>query len=245
MRENLNQVFSDNSDNENNDENRRRFFIYGAGRYSGRESEEKIRRGEQPEKAMLTDRDLWEYEKFLQIDAGELAGKTILDLGSGEFQKFARQLAHRFSDTKIICLDASLAKRHGDFLLSESQRARKINLISALFTKLPFQSNSFDAVFSLFGTLYLTTSESKRVNIGEIARILKPGGAARLYPYYDRPYDAPLDEVAAACGVSYEIIPHSPSLPALRGKDHFSEAMQKAGAYGNEGMLILKKLLQA
>ncbi len=241
MRENASGVFSENG---SDGEIRRRFFnrVKKEEEHSFlKRLEERIKIGEQPEKAILTDRDLREYEKFLQIDAKELEGKKILDLGSGEFQKFARRLTRRFPDTEVVCLDASLARRRSDFLLSESQRGQKMNLVSALFTKLPFQNNSFDVVLSLYGTLYLTTPESKKANLEEIARVLKSGGEARLYPYFHRPYDAPLDEIANSCGVSCEIIRRAQLLPASRGKDHFSDAMRKMSAFGNEGLLLVKK----
>ncbi|MBI5147787.1 MAG: class I SAM-dependent methyltransferase [Parcubacteria group bacterium] len=239
MREKPNQVFGNS---EGDGENRRRFLSRHAKeeeRHFLEKLEQKIKRGEQFEKAMLTDRDLREYEKFLQLNAQELEGKEILDLGSGEFQKFGRQLTRQFPDTKVTCLDASLAKRHADFLLREDQRKQKLNLSAALFTKLPFKNNSFDIVLSLYGTLYLTTPESKKENIKEIIRVLRNGGEARLYPYYNRTNEAILDEIANASGIRCNLIERA--LPAAHGKDHFSSALRKMSYCGDDGLLVIKK----
>lgn len=43
-------------------------------------------------KGTLTDRGLQEYEVILGFKEEELEGKTVLDLGSGATEKFARDL---------------------------------------------------------------------------------------------------------------------------------------------------------
>jgi SAM-dependent methyltransferase len=53
------------------------------------------------------------------------------------------------------------------------------------FTSLPFSDNSFDLAFDR-AAISLTTREGAQVAVGELARVVKPGGRVLLTPYSDR-----------------------------------------------------------
>lgn len=144
--------------------------------------ERSIESGEKPELSRMTDRELFEYQGFLELNPEQLAGKAILDLGSGHLQRFARQLEQRYPNTRVTCLDASLAQRHEQ--VQKKQKEQKLELTAGLFTHLPFRDGSFDTIVSLYGTpMYLDNFEAAKRSVEEIIRVLKRGGEARLFPF--------------------------------------------------------------
>lgn len=127
--------------------------------------------------------------------------KTILDIGSGT-ARVERYLRDRKDiDTRVISLDPkydpesieSYDKNDKKEIkkLMDLNKQLRLNLVRGGIEDLPFKNESFDiAISHLFFPAYVVwprdTNEinRKRVEqgVGEILRVLKPGGEARLYP---------------------------------------------------------------
>lgn len=132
----------------------------------------------------LTDRPLDDYLSFLHLNLEDLKNKKILDLGSGKYQKFARQLKEKFNDTEIVCLDISLVfkTRRIDKQLHYQQQKQPLPLLAGEFVDLPFKNDSFDYVLSLYSLSYLKTFEAYVSALAEILRVVKPGGRVHIFP---------------------------------------------------------------
>jgi len=95
---------------------------------------------------------------------GDLSGKRILDVGCGK-GRFARVLNQRYPAAQIVALDLSEAMLR--FVPAQ------INTCSGTMTSLPFASASFDCAYA---TESLEHAVDISTAVGEMCRILKPGG---------------------------------------------------------------------
>jgi len=95
---------------------------------------------------------------------GDLSGKRILDAGCGK-GRFARVLKERYPAAQIAALDLSEAMLR--FVPAS------ISACSGTMTSLPFASASFDCVYA---TESLEHAVDISAAVGEMCRILKPGG---------------------------------------------------------------------
>ncbi|MCC6395011.1 MAG: methyltransferase domain-containing protein [Bryobacterales bacterium] len=95
---------------------------------------------------------------------GDLSGKRILDAGCGK-GRFARVLKERYPAAQIAALDLSEAMLR--FVPAP------ISACSGTMTALPFGSASFDCVYA---TESLEHAVDIGTAVGEMCRILKPGG---------------------------------------------------------------------
>lgn len=111
--------------------------------------------------------------------------RNVLDLGCG-WQTVTGELARRSSGT-IVAADSN-ARAFG--VRSEGcQSAQRVNCDAA---RLPFRSGGFDLVFCQFALLWFGTSAA----IGEIRRVLRPGGVlVAIEPDYGGLIEFP-DEIA-------------------------------------------------
>ena len=101
------------------------------------------------------------------------AGETLLDVGcgSGALLRFARR---RSPSARLVGLDVDAAVLR--LALAKSRpEPTPIQLVQAPADDLPFGAGSFDAVVSSLAFHHLATAE-KRAAVGEIYRVLKPGG---------------------------------------------------------------------
>ena len=110
--------------------------------------------------------------KYLNIKAGE----QVLEIGYGTGQSL-KQMAKLVGETgKINGLDISFG-----MLKVAEKRLKKVDLLNRVELKcgdavsLPYQVDKFDAVFMSFTLELFDTSEIPIV-LGEIRRVLKPGG---------------------------------------------------------------------
>lgn len=133
----------------------------------------------------LTDRPLDSYLLFLHLALEDLKNKKILDLGSGKYQTFARQLKEKCKDVEIICFDISFASktRRVDKQLSYQQQKQPLSLLAGEFIDLPFKDDSFDYVLSLYSLNYLKNFEACVAALSEILRVVKPGGRVHIFPF--------------------------------------------------------------
>lgn len=137
--------------------------------------------------ASQADGGLKEYEHELGFFREQLKGKTILDLGSGTTDKFARELNEAGIDAKVISLSPDLLTSHS----AKAQRERaapnwRMSGVSTIAQQLPFKDASFDMIFGVYSVTYYAPEEHDvKAWVREIGRTLKSGGEARLYPVHD------------------------------------------------------------
>ncbi|PIT88820.1 MAG: hypothetical protein COU29_00360 [Candidatus Magasanikbacteria bacterium CG10_big_fil_rev_8_21_14_0_10_36_32] len=152
--------------------------------------------------ACLTKRGLSEYMDIFDITDDEMddPNMTMLDLGSGLKQEFARQAKEEGYKSKIISVDPrlglsleedlSLLSRHSPReigRISERISARQNlpdNSLSAIAQALPFKDKSFDRVFALWSVPYyiITTPEEIKIVLKEMLRVVKDGGVIKAHP---------------------------------------------------------------
>ncbi|OGC55657.1 hypothetical protein A2797_01155 [candidate division WWE3 bacterium RIFCSPHIGHO2_01_FULL_48_15] len=143
----------------------------------------------------VTDRSLSEYQELLDLPILELKDKTVLDIGSGKHETFAKEAAQKGAN--VISINPYL-KFPGyreellkgpdaweRFVARFRAKAKEPNgnrsSIAALGQDLPFKDEVFDIVTSVFAVPHYLTDESDVVrSFDEIARVLKPGGKAFL-----------------------------------------------------------------
>jgi SAM-dependent methyltransferase len=121
---------------------------------------------------------------FARFDEGR--GRTVLEIGTGmgaDHQQWARH-----APRLLVGMDlTSRAVAHTrDRLASSGHRSR---LVVADSESLPFPSAAFDLVYS-WGVIHHTPDTPAAV--GEIRRVLKPGGVARVMIYHSRSIAAAL-----------------------------------------------------
>ncbi len=144
---------------------------------------------------VTTGRGLVEYEERLQFNRNNLAGKYILDLGSG-VAKFEEELCEYYVDKELkphlICLDIAYDFQQsgaGKALLDKKIYALRerfpteISFVAGLFSVLPFSERTFDYVFSLYAfPLHIKEEKFFEKGLHEIIRVLKIGGTAKVAP---------------------------------------------------------------
>ena len=107
---------------------------------------------------------LWKATRDL-----DLAGKDVLDVGSGTGDLYDR-LISRFPTMRFFATDVSAG------MLAQSPVPAERKYTGHAYDH-PFAQRSFDAVFMLGVTTYLSPEELEK-NLAFIARSLKPGGTA-------------------------------------------------------------------
>jgi SAM-dependent methyltransferase len=111
-------------------------------------------------------------EADLQVlgDPAGLAGRQALELGSG-----AGQCARWLRSRGAVAFGLDLSERqleHSRRL--DEQTGIAVPSVCGTATALPFADGSFDLVFSSFGALQFVAEAA--VMVGEVARVLRPGG---------------------------------------------------------------------
>lgn len=132
------------------------------------------------------DNSLKVYEVDLGFSREQLAGKTVLDLGTGTTDRLARELKEADIDTNVVSLSPDLHTSTGaKYALELEHPGWRRRGVSGIAQRLPFQDNSFDMILGLYSVTYYTWSESQmQAWVREFARTLKPGGEVRLGPAY-------------------------------------------------------------
>ncbi len=132
------------------------------------------------------DRSLEVYEKELGIPVTkEFLGEKVLDLGSGEKTRFAKEAAKR--GVQVYSLNPNLSyQKHRSILKKGLEKDEKEFFTAGLAQELPFKSNVFDSVLSMWAVPYYIEKdqEEQETTLREIIRVLKPGGKAFLSPVF-------------------------------------------------------------
>lgn len=108
-------------------------------------------------------------ERDLRV-LGEVAGRRVLELGSGAGQ-CARWL--RSQGAESYGLDLSERQLQHSRRLDDATGIT-VPSVCGTATHLPFPDDAFDIVFSAFGALQFVADGA--VMVGEVARVLRPGG---------------------------------------------------------------------
>jgi sarcosine/dimethylglycine N-methyltransferase len=105
--------------------------------------------------------------------AGSLAGKHVLDLGSG-YGGAARVLAGEYG-ANVTCLNLSAVENERNRALTrEAGLEDRITVVDGSFDSVPFPAESFDLVWSQDAILH---APNRRAVLDEVVRVLKPGGS--------------------------------------------------------------------
>ena len=116
---------------------------------------------------------LWGPEGVREDDVsllGDVAGKRVLEIGSGAGQCSRWVLAH---GGRPVGLDLSMRQLQHSRRIDEETR-QVVPAVLATGTRLPFAADCFEVVFSAFGALQFVADEA--VIVAEAARVLVPGG---------------------------------------------------------------------
>eukprot|EP00444_Apocalathium_aciculiferum_P038479 CAMPEP_0183485620 /NCGR_PEP_ID=MMETSP0370-20130417/179519_1 /TAXON_ID=268820 /ORGANISM="Peridinium aciculiferum, Strain PAER-2" /LENGTH=411 /DNA_ID=CAMNT_0025678925 /DNA_START=74 /DNA_END=1307 /DNA_ORIENTATION=- len=118
-------------------------------------------------------------EYFLAGRLGTKKGATLLDCGCG-IGGPARNIA-RFTgaNIKAVTINQFQVNRGNTLSIREGLRDQ-VELIQADFMKLPFEDNSFDAVYAIESTCH---APDRTGVYSEILRVLKPGGIFACYEW--------------------------------------------------------------
>ena len=137
-----------------------------------------------------TNRSFDEYLKLLGITKHEL-GTFVLDVGSGVDELFARE-AQRLG-IGVVSINPKLSAMEG----REPEVMRELSVkdfggdnsytrkaVAALAQGLPFKSDCFDSVVSVYAVPYYVSRYDVPGVFGEVVRVLKPGGKAFFLPVF-------------------------------------------------------------
>lgn len=128
-------------------------------------------------------RDLEDYKKMLGFDERSLEGKTVLDLGSGSYEKLSRDLKKAGIKTNVVALNPDyVLDKYRRIIRNQSHWEKQS--IAGVGQALPFKDETFDVILGLESiTFYedaLHEAGNARAWSREVARVLKEGGEARL-----------------------------------------------------------------
>ena len=129
---------------------------------------------------------------------GDLAGKAVLDIGSG-YGGGARRIVSEHGAGHVTCLNIAPAENERNRKLTAEQGLEdRVAVVEGSFDDLPFEDGSFDVVWSQDAILH---APDRGAVLSEVARVLKPGGefiftdpmqadgiedTSSLQPIYDR-----------------------------------------------------------
>lgn len=132
--------------------------------------------GQEIDKALRSDREVYFYRDVFGLqDDRLLAGKCILDIGSGD-SRFAREV-NLNGLASVTQLDAKYFTR--------APRGNTGNGVCAYAQALPFPSNTFDEVLASYSTYWMNDTEegnSFSQALFEMLRVVKDNGSVKIHP---------------------------------------------------------------
>ncbi|KAI9029678.1 sterol 24-C-methyltransferase [Phycomyces nitens] len=119
------------------------------------------------------------HEHFLAANIGIKKGMKVLDVGCGVGGP-AREIAH-FTGANIVGLNNNAYQIERAFHYAAKEGLQnQTDFIKGNFMEMPFEENSYDAVYAIEATCHAPTFEGV---YGEIFRVLKPGGSFGCYEW--------------------------------------------------------------
>jgi ubiquinone/menaquinone biosynthesis C-methylase UbiE len=157
-----------------------------------------------------SDNGLETYRLSLGFKPQDLEGKTIVDMGVGQTNRFQRELAEAGVEATVIGVSYDLAKdSHREWLDKHSPESRGKN-VAAIAEILPFGDDTIDEILALYSiTHYSIDQEHVGPWMSEFSRVLKKGGQARLAPAYgegDEYEQEMLQKYAEAAGLVFRLV---------------------------------------
>lgn len=160
-----------------------------------------------------TDRSLDKYVDILEIPKGELEYSVILNLGSGAYQQFSRDVKNRVYSSRVISIDPSLGLSRKQDVLNFHQHysarerrkdAQPLTLI-ADSQALPLEDESVNRLYALYSVpQYVYEAETKQ-SLLEMTRVLKTNGIARVYPVFENQINDVQDALGGIPGIGIEL----------------------------------------
>lgn len=146
-----------------------------------------------------TERSLTNYEEPFNFTPDQLkTGAVILDIGSGTYQAFARDLNQTRPDITVISVDPTLLMSKYDTQDPTDQQIRPVteeekqerrknkfgNTVAAMAPDLPFTDGSFDYVFDNHSAFIYFPDNLAILKdyLSELIRITKPAGQINIFP---------------------------------------------------------------
>lgn len=141
------------------------------------------------------------------IGIDDIKGK-VLDIGSGEYQRFARDLKH-FYKKDVVSIDPKLiypSTRYNTKIVEPSFGPKSV---AAIVQEMPIKSESIDTIFAT-ASLQLLDPVDYPYALSEIYRVLSPGGKAYILPLFES-NKAPYDEkeffkCLESLGITYTVV---------------------------------------
>lgn len=130
------------------------------------------------------ERSLGEYEGFLGFERDELDGKRVLDIGSGETERFSRELDNG-KGGEVVSLNPDYVDERLRKVAQQNKEWRQTS-VAGIAQELPFPSESFDVVLGLYSVTAFASpnreDEDARMWSKEVSRVLRAGGRAMFAP---------------------------------------------------------------
>jgi demethylmenaquinone methyltransferase/2-methoxy-6-polyprenyl-1,4-benzoquinol methylase len=128
------------------------------------------------------------WKRFAVTVARVRAGERVLDVASGSGD-LARAFAARGAEVCLSDINSAMLARGRDRMLDEGRLAPAVQCDAE---RLPFAAASFDCVSVGFGLRNMTRKDAA---LGEMARVLKPGGRLLVLEFSQvwKPLQAPYD----------------------------------------------------
>ena len=120
-------------------------------------------------------KDFDRYCKWLLLDTEQLAGKTILDVGSAD-SRFGEYVEQHYPDTKVLKLD-----------MRSDDLESKVDFF-AQADKLPLRAESVDLALA-FASISNSAGEYVVRALKEIFSTVKDGGEIHISPIFDAPFE--------------------------------------------------------
>lgn len=138
-------------------------------------------------------RDLAQYERELMFRREDLAGKEILDLGTGPELRLSEGLKRAGIEAHVVSLSPDFSEQqHRDRARSS---APDNDIVAGLGQRLPFRDGSFDVILAGYVVQHLRNDKQLNDLILESARTLKSEGRAIIGPMYDRLQAEPIPNI--------------------------------------------------
>ncbi len=162
------------------------------------------------------------YLEEFELTVEQLEGKVIVDIGIGKSNKFARELRARGINATVIGISPDLKDPLTREMVNTGDPVRSVVidrdarveegsnlLVAGIAQMLPLAAGSTDLVLANYSLSYYHMSSGLSAEadawIGELGRVLKHGGEARVQPVYPDNKRLPISEIAAKHGLSYEV----------------------------------------
>ena len=177
----------------------------------------------------MTDRSYFKYCRLLGFDVGILSGETVLDIGSGEQAIFANEA--NTNAVEVVSINPNwknTALGTAVRLPREYSSPCSKLAVAAIAQQLPFQSESFGAVLSVWGVpAYLPESYDEfAITFREIGRVLTSNGVAVLYPVFNRhARNSDFKPVLNDCFDTWELIDRQPGYSLVAQKPGSSDRL--------------------